>query len=57
MARRPFDPGELGLRKTSYRQGDVLDPDAVAGLVAGADVVVHHASRNLGGPAGTRRRP
>ena len=43
MARRPFDPGERGWRKTSYRQGDVLDRDSVADVVAGADVVVHLA--------------
>jgi UDP-glucose 4-epimerase len=43
MARRPFDPTAEGLRKTEYRQGDVLDPDAVAEIVAGADVVVHLA--------------
>lgn len=43
MARRPFDPGELGWRKTEYRQGDILDRDAVAELVADADVVVHLA--------------
>jgi nucleoside-diphosphate-sugar epimerase len=43
MARRPFDPAELGLTKTEYRQGDVLDPDAVRRLVVGADVVVHLA--------------
>ena len=43
MARRPFDPAEHGLRKTEYRQGDVLDRQTVADLVAGADVVVHLA--------------
>lgn len=43
MARRPFDPEEHGYRKVFYRQGDVLDGDAVADLVAGADVVVHLA--------------
>jgi UDP-glucose 4-epimerase len=43
MARRPFDPAAVGLRKTEYRQGDVLDADAVAEVVAGADVVVHLA--------------
>ena len=55
MARRPFDPGELGLRKTSYRQGDVLDPGAVAGLVADADVVVHLAFIIMGSREETRR--
>jgi nucleoside-diphosphate-sugar epimerase len=43
MARSPFDPAEAGLKKTEYRQADVLDPDAVADVVAGADVVVHLA--------------
>src|SRR3712207_1964493 len=43
MARRPFDPSELGWRKTEYRQGDVLDREAVDRLVDGADVVVHLA--------------
>ncbi|MDQ6605044.1 MAG: NAD-dependent epimerase/dehydratase family protein, partial [Actinomycetota bacterium] len=43
MARKPFDPASGGLRKTTYRQGDVLDRPAVDELVAGADVVVHLA--------------
>jgi nucleoside-diphosphate-sugar epimerase len=55
MARRPFDPAELGLRKTEYRQGDVLDPDAVAELVAEADVVAHLAFIIMGGHEETRR--
>jgi len=55
MARRPFDPGALGLRKTEYRQGDVLDRDAVDALVAGADVVVHLAFIIMGGRQESRR--
>jgi UDP-glucose 4-epimerase len=55
MARRPFDPAELGLRKTEYRRGDVLDPDAVAALVAEADVVVHLAFVIMGGREQSRR--
>jgi UDP-glucose 4-epimerase len=55
MARRPFDPAALGLRKAEYRQGDVLDPDAVAALVDGADVVVHLAYIIMGGHAESRR--
>jgi UDP-glucose 4-epimerase len=55
MARRPFDPGEAGLRKTRYRQGDVLDRDSVDRLVADADVVVHLAFLILGGLADTER--
>lgn len=43
MARRPFDPGELGWHKTEYRQGDILDIEAVSSLVEDADVVVHLA--------------
>jgi len=43
MARRPFDPTAQGWTKTEYRQGDILDRDAVDALVADADVVVHLA--------------
>src|SRR5688572_13622207 len=43
MARRPFDPKARGWTKTVYRQGDILDRDAVDGLVADVDVVVHLA--------------
>lgn len=43
MARRDFDPAQRGWRKTVYQQGDILDRDAVDGLVAQADVVVHLA--------------
>ena len=43
MARRPFDPSERGWSKTEYRQGDILDRDAVDALVADVDVVVHLA--------------
>ncbi|HEX8977938.1 MAG TPA: NAD-dependent epimerase/dehydratase family protein [Solirubrobacteraceae bacterium] len=43
MARSPFDPTAAGLRKTEYRQADVLDAGAVADVMAGADVVVHLA--------------
>jgi nucleoside-diphosphate-sugar epimerase len=50
MARRPFDPAEHGLEKVSYRQGDVLDPDAVEAAVAGADVVIHLAFILIGDP-------
>jgi UDP-glucose 4-epimerase len=48
MARRPFDPEQAGLRKTKYRQGDVLDRSSVDELVAGADVVVHLAFLIMG---------
>src|SRR3954467_13929953 len=48
MARRPFDPGERGWRKTEYRQGDVTDVDSVRGLVKDAHVVVHLAFAILG---------
>ena len=55
MARRPFDPAALGLRKTEYRQGDVLDWQAVGALAAEADVVVHLAFVIMGGLEETRR--
>ena len=55
MARRPFDPAAHGWRKVDYRQGDVLDPESVAGLVAEADVVVHLAFIIVGGAQETRR--
>jgi UDP-glucose 4-epimerase len=43
MARRPFDPAAHGWTKAEYRQGDILDCDAVDALVADADIVVHLA--------------
>lgn len=43
MARRPFDPAAQGWTKTEYRQGDILDRDAVNALAAEADVLVHLA--------------
>jgi nucleoside-diphosphate-sugar epimerase len=55
MARRAFDPESLGLTKTRYRRGDVLDPEAVRKLVIGADVVVHLAFVIVGGRDETRR--
>ena len=55
MARRPFDPAALGLRKTEYRQGDILDRAAVDALVADADVVVHLAFIIMGGADESRR--
>jgi UDP-glucose 4-epimerase len=55
MARREFDPASLGLTKTEYRRGDVLDAAAVRRLVIGADVVVHLAFIILGGQDETRR--
>jgi nucleoside-diphosphate-sugar epimerase len=55
MARRPFDPTEHGWRKTEYRQGDILDRDAVEALVADADVVVHLAYLIMGSREESRR--
>jgi UDP-glucose 4-epimerase len=55
MARRPFDPAALGLRKTEYRRGDILDRAAVDELVAEADVVVHLAFIIMGGREESRR--
>ena len=54
MARRPFDPAELGWRKTEYRRGDVTDPASVRDLVKGADVVVHLAFAILSAGDATR---
>jgi UDP-glucose 4-epimerase len=54
MARRPFDPAERGWKKVSYRRGDVLDRQAVAALVADADVVVHLAFMIMGGARESR---
>jgi nucleoside-diphosphate-sugar epimerase len=55
MARREFDPAELGLRKTEYRRGDVLDRGAVDAFAAEADVLVHLAFIIMGGHDETRR--
>jgi UDP-glucose 4-epimerase len=54
MARREFDPSSLGLEKTEYRQGDVLDRDAVQALAGEADVLVHLAFIIVGGREETR---
>lgn len=54
MARRPFDPRAHGWKKVSYRQGDVLDRDAVDALVTEADVVVHLAFMIMGGAKESR---
>ena len=43
MARRPFDPADMGLKKVEYRQGDILDRASLEALIDGADVVVHLA--------------
>lgn len=55
MARRPFDPAERGWTKTVYRQGDILDRDAVDGLVGDVDVVVHLAFIIMGSRAESAR--
>src|SRR5712672_2894813 len=55
MARRPFDPAELGLEKTEYRQGDILDKESIAGLVEDADVLVHLAFVIIGSHEETHR--
>ncbi len=54
MARRPFDPADLGWKRAEYRQGDVLDRESVDALVEGADVVVHLAFIILGDDEETR---
>lgn len=55
MARRPFDPTTFGWRKTTYRQGDILDRDAVDALVEPADVVIHLAFIIMGSRAESAR--
>src|SRR5436190_10965137 len=55
MARRPFEPGDLGWKKTEYRQGDVTDEKSVRDLVKGADVVVHLAFAILSAGDATRQ--
>jgi UDP-glucose 4-epimerase len=55
MARRPFKPSELGLEKTEYRQGDILEPDSITNLVEDADVLVHLAFIIMGGHEETHR--
>jgi UDP-glucose 4-epimerase len=55
MARRPFDAQAHGWVKTEYRQGDILDRDAVDRLVADADVVVHLAYLIMGSRDESRR--
>src|ERR671930_1469231 len=54
MARRPFDPGELGWKKTEYRRGDVTDTKSVKDLVKGSDVVIHLAFAILSAGEATR---
>ena len=55
MARRPFNPAELGIEKTEYHQGDILDEDSTNALVDGADVLVHLAFIIFGGHEETHR--
>jgi UDP-glucose 4-epimerase len=55
MARRPFDPSTHGWTKTEYRQGDILDADAVTEFVSQADVVVHLAYLIMGSREESRR--
>ncbi len=55
MARRPFDPSSHGWQKTEYRQGDILDADAVRDFVEQADVVVHLAYLIMGSREESRR--
>lgn len=55
IARRPFDPAAHGLRKVTYRRGDVLDRAAVDAAVVDADVVVHLAFLIIGDPDEAQR--
>ncbi len=54
MARRPFDPADLGWKKTEYREGDVQDARSVRELVKGADAVIHLAFAILSAGEATR---
>jgi UDP-glucose 4-epimerase len=54
MARRPFEPSELGWKRAEYRRGDVLERASLDELVEGADVVVHLAFIIFGGREETR---
>ncbi len=51
IARRPFEPGEHGWTKMTYRRGDVRDREALLEAFAGADVVVHLAFMITGNAA------
>ena len=55
IARRAFDPAELGWTKMEYRRGDVRDAKALREAFTGADVVVHLAFLIVGGSAETTR--
>jgi len=55
MARSPFDPGEEGWGKVTYRRGDILDRGALAALFDGVDVAVHLAFAIFGSREETRR--
>jgi UDP-glucose 4-epimerase len=55
MARRPFDPRELGWKKVVYRRGDVLDRRKVTRLVEEADVVIHLAFMIMGSARASKR--
>src|SRR5688572_6770082 len=54
MARRPFDPDAEGLKRTTYVQGDILEPGDLDRLVDGVDVVVHLAFIIFGSAQETR---
>src|SRR3954470_11121903 len=54
MARRPFDPADLGWRKTEDTQGDVAAAGSARPLAKGADVVVHLAFAILSASNATR---
>jgi UDP-glucose 4-epimerase len=55
MARRRFSPEAQGMRKVSYRRGDILDRDSLALLFDGAEIAVHLAFAIFGSHEETRR--
>lgn len=52
IARRPFDPTAHGWTKTTYRRGDVRDPEVLRDAFRQADVVVHLAFQVIGAAPG-----
>ncbi len=56
IARRPFDPGEHGWTKMTYRRGDVRDRTSLERAFAGADVVIHLAFMITGLSSGSTAR-
>jgi nucleoside-diphosphate-sugar epimerase len=52
VARRPFNPAAYGWTKTTYRRGDVRDPEVLRDAFRHAEVVVHLAFQVTGAAPG-----